>query len=809
MGIYKPIPIGMMTSLFSAKTSQRHLYFRFINRYDVVSTACMGLVILLLVFPLLRHQLVYLLFPVLYLGYAVGKFLLAYLPAQHHLKKFRLFKWLADYAYIVEDSNDDQKQAQYMFPFLLLALALLLGVLIDRGYLAAHIANQTPSLTWLLFVLPVLRQGRYGSHQAVIRTLLCAFLGIILLYVLGTAHPTASWGTVQLLALQSAWLIVICLMPAALAIYRAKTQRAIDSSTKIVDRIADLAYNSRENLSEESFAHAAAEIISSGLDLAEVFIFQSTTEEYQPGIPLRPIGASSAKGRRFILAENFSVQDRGLVVRAAREGTWQIVNDTRADLRHERRHLRHPLFPTAAELTFPIELDGRLIGVLDMHSNQVGAFFDDDLEIIAIIVHHLAITLARTQELRRSSGLYALSQTIAERILTRQGQPEVLRAIVEVTHEVLSADSVILYPYDPEGRKFSKPLDVSSRPMQFAQDWMINLPGMSSALQLVMQNGAMYINHDDDHTLLNTTRPPGGPERSFAAREGLKATAALPLCITGKDANEGATTFGILFINYQQRRFFSQEYRRWCAVLVDLAALAIQNVLLQEQTARDERTKVWDDIHDGIAQYTWIIQEFIADLAERYPQAGMALTADDIESLSLLKRCSTRLNQEVQYLIEWWGTSLQTRDEREGHPLIADLREHIKIVAQAYAAQCTLHEDLGDTAIDFYLQRDISKITREAMHNAMRHGHANTIDITLACRHDQLSLAIMDNGKGFDPHNVPARHGGLASIAGIVRSYRGSLAIDPIPGQGTTITITFPLATTTPHRAREQERGTS
>lgn len=78
--------------------------------------------------------------------------------------------------------------------------------------------------------------------------------------------------------------------------------------------------------------------------------------------------------------------------------------------------------------------------------------------------------------------------------------------------------------------------------------------------------------------------------------------------------------------------------------------------------------------------------------------------------------------------------------------------------------------------------------------------------------HSFVYLTVSDTGPGmdretvaraFDPFYSTKPHGrglGLASVLGIMRSHRGGVGVDTIPGQGTTVTVLIPFRPVPDHR---------
>ena len=95
--------------------------------------------------------------------------------------------------------------------------------------------------------------------------------------------------------------------------------------------------------------------------------------------------------------------------------------------------------------------------------------------------------------------------------------------------------------------------------------------------------------------------------------------------------------------------------------------------------------------------------------------------------------------------------------------------------------------------IDLTLKRNIFLIYKEALHNIVKHSGASHVEITVALHDGSLDLRIHDDGKGFDPANVPQGNG-LDSIKERARQIRADLHIRSHPGEGTDIRLATKIA---------------
>jgi signal transduction histidine kinase len=99
-------------------------------------------------------------------------------------------------------------------------------------------------------------------------------------------------------------------------------------------------------------------------------------------------------------------------------------------------------------------------------------------------------------------------------------------------------------------------------------------------------------------------------------------------------------------------------------------------------------------------------------------------------------------------------------------------------------------------------EQALFRVAQEALANVLRHSDATHVDIALNHEQAAVTLTIADNGRGFDPDNLPRRGIGLHSMRERLAAIDGTLTIDSTPGRGTCIAAQVPVntgaATTTP-----------
>ena len=102
----------------------------------------------------------------------------------------------------------------------------------------------------------------------------------------------------------------------------------------------------------------------------------------------------------------------------------------------------------------------------------------------------------------------------------------------------------------------------------------------------------------------------------------------------------------------------------------------------------------------------------------------------------------------------------------------------------------------ADDALPAEMVGHVLAVLGEALANVARHAAASHVTVRLAREGDDVSLAVCDDGCGFDPAQaMPAGHYGLLGMHERARLIGGRLMIESAPGQGTCVRLAAPAMT--------------
>jgi len=93
---------------------------------------------------------------------------------------------------------------------------------------------------------------------------------------------------------------------------------------------------------------------------------------------------------------------------------------------------------------------------------------------------------------------------------------------------------------------------------------------------------------------------------------------------------------------------------------------------------------------------------------------------------------------------------------------------------------------------DHCVETCVYRIIQESLTNIIKHAEADAVKILLEWRREKIRCVIEDNGKGFDPENIPNDRLGLYGMEERAHLLGGVLKVDSECGEGTMISFTIP-----------------
>lgn len=242
---------------------------------------------------------------------------------------------------------------------------------------------------------------------------------------------------------------------------------------------------------------------------------------------------------------------------------------------------------------------------------------------------------------------------------------------------------------------------------------------------------------------------------------------------------------------YLEPRFY-QTY--WffalCVALLALAAwqlyrMRVRRMAHQFSAVLAERNRIAREIHDNLAQDILGISVQLELVARLMPAAAEAAKGH-LDRARILVRNS--MTEARRYVWDLRSQELQKKD------LSAALRDTTKRLTAENEVEAVVEVTGPLRPLPLEVETNLLRIGQEAINNAVKHAHANRIDVTLNFDTRNVRLSIRDDGRGFDPEaQIADGHFGLIGMRERAEQIGGVLTIDSARESGTQIAIDVPL----------------
>jgi ligand-binding sensor domain-containing protein/signal transduction histidine kinase len=223
-------------------------------------------------------------------------------------------------------------------------------------------------------------------------------------------------------------------------------------------------------------------------------------------------------------------------------------------------------------------------------------------------------------------------------------------------------------------------------------------------------------------------------------------------------------------------------------VVLSLLAWAIykgrmHQIRLRFRAVLDERGRLAREMHDTVIQGCTSISALLEAIASS--QAGNHLPQEDLLGYARVQ-VRTTIN-EARHAV--WNL----RHEDESALDLAGSLDAISVQTGkefSVPVTCTV---VGDAFfVPGSIARELLMVVREAVYNAVLHGHPHEITITVRYEPRGLTLLIADDGIGFHIGDAPAEgHFGITGMYERMERLGGSLNLSSIPGTGTRVELSL------------------
>jgi signal transduction histidine kinase len=250
----------------------------------------------------------------------------------------------------------------------------------------------------------------------------------------------------------------------------------------------------------------------------------------------------------------------------------------------------------------------------------------------------------------------------------------------------------------------------------------------------------------------------------------------------GVPVSVGGESFGNLYLTNKEGGFTDEDVAVVSA-LGRIAGAAIQTARLQTRLRHvaivEDRHRIARDLHDSVIQDLFAVGLGLQALSARAGNEEISELLD--ESIDTLDEAVNTLRS---YVFELKDTA------RPAVGLDERIQALVARMGSAYPASVRLSlEDFETRESD----DELILIVTEALSNALRHSHAENVEVGLGREDGDLVLRVVDDGVGFDQSAMSGGGMGIANMRTRARGLGGDVAIEGRPGMGTKVEVRFPV----------------
>jgi len=206
------------------------------------------------------------------------------------------------------------------------------------------------------------------------------------------------------------------------------------------------------------------------------------------------------------------------------------------------------------------------------------------------------------------------------------------------------------------------------------------------------------------------------------------------------------------------------------------------HIHLRRLTIAKERQRLGRELHDSVTQslYSLLL------LTSSWQMLATQGSFDASQAAAIFGQLNTLVQgayQEIRLLIH------QLRPPVLAESGLVDALQHRLAHVEQYAGLETHLLTSGDLdTLPVPVIEQLFFIAQEALNNILRHARATIVNVHISHRANELSLAVTDNGCGFDPA-YPSNGLGLGTMRERAALIDGQIEVTSVPQQGTTILV--------------------
>jgi len=504
----------------------------------------------------------------------------------------------------------------------------------------------------------------------------------------------------------------------------------------------------------------------------------------------------------------FKIGEEGMIGWVAQNGKLLLAND----VDQEPRYVSEELLPnTKSELVVPLKVEERIVGVLDVESDKLDAFDDDDIFVLQALANQLATAI-------ENARLYKAAQ---QEITARRHIEAALRESEERFRTLFDNLAIGVYRTSPDGR------------VVMANPALVRMLGYASLEELADRN-LEEVGFEPEYPrelFKQRIEKEGqivGLESAWARRDGstlfVRESARAVRDENGNILYYEGTVEDITARKQAENAL--QESRNELERRVVERTSELKNVNRELQREVAERKQAEDQLRTLNARHkravTIVSHELSTPLTSIKGYADLlsaghfgSISARQQEILDGIMRNSQRLATLVDAFLNLErieaGKLRLDRSHFHLEDLLADIEEMYQLTAQKNGLR--LQADLGSEMRVYADRAELAQVFSNLVSNALKFSDSGTVCITAKRCQDQAVVKVVDQGQGISEQDLPfifdefyqvqnTSSGkrpqgiglGLSIAKKIVTAHQGTVQVKSRVGKGSTFTVTLPLA---------------
>lgn len=411
------------------------------------------------------------------------------------------------------------------------------------------------------------------------------------------------------------------------------------------------------------------------------------------------------------------------------------------------------------------------VDLIKQQSNLIISFILITIAILLLLRYTKEIKLERIKLLKTNRELIAANYQVKESVnhimelyqavhlfSNMKNKNELIELILEYTKRIITTDMIVFYNHE----KNENMIGLASSDVCNRISNQLQIKVLEIWQDLENRNSAVQLNIEDKYFLVISVK-------------------------------SSYMTYGILGVEIKPKKesFNQMESMDQIKFLADLSSIVLEKFELEKVNDKliitEEQNRIANEIHDSVLQRLFSTSIGIYGVMKKLNKANVKAVDSD---LNLIRESVDHAMKELRAAI--YGLSWK-KDGTDN--FIIDMTNYINEIKKMNNIDINLNIIGNSEHIASIPKKAMYRIVCEGIGNAVRHGKANHIEITLNIKTDSTQLRIVDDGTGFDFDTVSKlKQGGLgiSNIRFLVASLRGKVDYQSTIGKGTIINIAIP-----------------